>query len=81
MADSALRIHPTSERLPSPYSSIQNDTALRAALVSYREGFNFADALNHASCAECESVATFDHKGFARKANKRAMLPRVSIPQ
>ena len=36
-------------------------------------------ALPHASYLECEFVGTFDDKGFAREANKRAMLPRVSI--
>ena len=64
-----------------PHVSIQNAVAVRAALVAYSEGFDFADALHHASYADCESVATFDDKGFARKANKRAMLPRVSLPQ
>ena len=67
--------------LALPHVSVQNDAAVRAALVSYGEGFDFADAMHHASYAECESVATFDDKGFARKANKRAMLPRVTIPQ
>ena len=67
--------------LALPHMSVQNETAVRAALLSYTEGFDFADALHHASYAGCESVATFDDKGFARKANKRAMLPRVSIPQ
>ena len=66
--------------LTLPHLSIQNGAAVRAALVSYGDGFDFADALHHACYAECESVATFDDKGFARKANKRAMLPRVSIP-
>jgi predicted nucleic-acid-binding protein len=67
--------------LALPHVSVQKDAAVRVALVSYGEGFDFADALHHASYAECESVATFDDKGFARKANKRAMLPRVTIPQ
>ena len=64
-----------------PHVSIQNEAAVRAALIAYGEGFVFADALHHPSYAECEWVATFDDNGFARKANKRAMLPRVSIPQ
>ncbi len=67
--------------LALPHVSVQNDAAVRAALVSYNEGFDLADALHHANYAECDSVATFDDKGFARKTNKRAMLPRVSIPQ
>ncbi len=66
--------------LALPHMSIQNEAVVRAALVSYGDGFDFADALHHASYAECESVATFDDKGFARKANRRAMLPRVNIP-
>ena len=64
-----------------PHVPIQNEAAVRAALIAYGEGFVFADALHHPSYAECEWVATFDDNGFARKANKRAMLPRVSIPQ
>ncbi len=67
--------------LALPHVSIQNEAVVQTALISYSEGFDFADALHHASYAECESVATFDDKGFARKAKKRAMLPRVSIPQ
>ena len=67
--------------LSLPHVSIQNEAAVRAALVAYGEGFDFADALHHASYAACESLASFDDKGFARKANKRAMLPRVSVPQ
>lgn len=66
--------------LALPHVSIENGAVLQTALVSYGEGFDFADALHHASYVECESVATFDDKGFARKANKRAMLPRVSVP-
>ena len=67
--------------LALPHVSIQNAVAVRAALVAYSEGFDFVDALHHASYADCESVATFDDKGFARKANKRAMLPRVTVPR
>ena len=67
--------------LALPHVSIQNEAVMQTALVSYGEGFDFADALHHASYAACESIATFDDKGFARKANKRAMLPRVNISQ
>ena len=67
--------------LALPHVSIQNEAVVQTAMVSYAEGFDFADALHHASYAACESIATIDDKGFARKANKRAMLPRVNIPQ
>lgn len=61
--------------------SVQNEVAFRAALDSYAQGFDFADALHHVSYSGCESVGTFDDKGFARKANKRAILPRMSMPR
>ena len=67
--------------LAMPHVTVQDAPATRRALVAYSLGFDFADALHHASYADCESVASFDDKGFARKANKRAMLPRISVPR
>ena len=67
--------------LAMPHVAVQDAPTTRRALVAYSLGFDFADALHHASYADCESVASFDDKGFARKANKRAMLPRISVPR
>ena len=67
--------------LALPHVTVQDESATQRALAAYSSGFDFADALHHASYADCESVASFDDKGFARKANKRAMLPRVSVPR
>ena len=67
--------------LAMPHVTVQDAPMTRRALVAYSLGFDFADALHHASYADCESVASFDDKGFVRKANKRAMLPRVSVPR
>ncbi len=67
--------------LALPHVTVQDAPTAKRALVAYSLGFDFADALHHASYADCESVASFDDKGFARKANKRAMLPRVSVPR
>lgn len=61
--------------------TVQDAATANRALVAYSSGFDFADALHHAGYADCDSVASFDDKGFARKANKRAMLPRVSVPR
>jgi predicted nucleic-acid-binding protein len=63
-----------------PNAAIEDDTAVNRAIAAYADGFDFADALHHASYVNCESVATFDDKGFACKANKKSMLPRVTIP-
>lgn len=44
------------------------------------EGFDFADALHHASYRDCDSVASFDDRRFARRARASALVPRVFVP-
>jgi len=45
-----------------------------------RGGLDFADALHHASCRGCEAVASFDDRGFARRARHLNLAPRVVVP-
>ncbi len=40
----------------------------------------FADALHHACCKNCTSVATFDDRKFARRAKKLGLVPVVMVP-
>jgi len=42
-------------------------------------GLDFADALHHASHAECASVASFDDRRFARRARKLSLVPAVRL--
>jgi predicted nucleic-acid-binding protein len=49
------------------------------ALQHYQAGFDFADALHHASATGCEALATFD-KPFARRAGKARLQPPVIAP-
>jgi hypothetical protein len=44
------------------------------------QGFDFADAQHHASYRSCTSVATFDDKGFARRAKRTGLKPDVVVP-
>jgi hypothetical protein len=44
------------------------------------QGFDFADALHHASSRHCDVFATFDTKGFAKRAATQGWAPRVQAP-
>lgn len=50
------------------------------ALSHAGAGFDFADALHHASYRRCDSMASFDDRKFARRAKRLGMAPSVIIP-
>jgi len=49
------------------------------ALDALADGFDFADALHHASYRQCAQVATFDDRKFARRATSRGWKPPVKV--
>lgn len=51
------------------------------AVRNHAAGLDFADALHHASVAECQSVASFDDRRFARRAKKLNLSPSVRLPR
>jgi predicted nucleic-acid-binding protein len=59
---------------------IEDKVAVQAATNALSQGFDFADALHHASYRSCASVATFDDKGFARRAKRVGLKPPVTVP-
>jgi predicted nucleic-acid-binding protein len=59
---------------------IEDRVAVQAATNALSQGFDFADALHHASDRSCASVATFDDKGFARRARRLGLKPGVTAP-
>ncbi len=67
--------------LASPRVVIEDRLAVEAALGAHRNGLDFADALHHASCRSCEQVASFDDRGFARRAVKLGLVPPVAVPR
>jgi predicted nucleic-acid-binding protein len=67
--------------LGMPHVQVEDRPAVQTALTLLNAGFDFADALHHASYRDCDSMATFDDKRFARRATRRALAPRVVIPQ
>jgi predicted nucleic-acid-binding protein len=58
----------------------EDRVAVQSAVSGLASGFDFADALHHASYRTCSAVATFDDKGFARRAKKVGLKPLVFTP-
>lgn len=54
--------------------------AVQTAVDALAQGFDFADALHHGAYRRCTMVATFDDKGFARRAKKAALKSAVTLP-
>ncbi len=59
--------------------NIEDRVAVELATQALADGFDFADALHHASCRHCTSMATFDDKKFARRATQKGWKPPVKV--
>jgi predicted nucleic-acid-binding protein len=70
-----------SHLLSLSHVDIEDRVAVQSATTALALGFDFADALHHASYRTCSSVATFDDKGFAQRNKKSGTKPAVFIPQ
>lgn len=67
--------------LGSPQITVEDRLAVEAALTGHRSGLDFADALHHATCRNCDSMASFDDRKFARRAAKLGLVPAVTVPR
>lgn len=67
--------------LSQPHIQFDDRRALEQAIDNHAAGLDFADALHHASYADCSSVATFDDRGFARRSGKLNLQPPVNVPR
>ena len=63
-----------------PCISVEDRPDLEQALAGLRSGLDFADALHHASCRDCEVIASFDDRGFARRIRQLNLPPPVVVP-
>ena len=70
-----------SHLLSLSHVDIEDRVAVQSAVTALGRGFDFADALHHASYRTCSSVATFDDKGYALRAKKAALKPAVRLLQ
>ena len=59
---------------------VEDRPALEQAVAGLRAGLDFADALHHASCRTCDTIASFDDRGFARRIRQLNLPPRVVVP-
>jgi predicted nucleic-acid-binding protein len=59
---------------------IEDRGVVEMAVSLVERGLDFADALHHASYRDCDAMASFDDKRFARRAAKLGLAPRVMIP-
>jgi predicted nucleic-acid-binding protein len=58
---------------------VEDRVAVELATAALGDGFDFADALHHASSRHCTSMATFDDKKFARRASAKGWKPAVKL--
>lgn len=66
--------------LALPQATIEDRGAVEQAVANMAAGFDFADALHHASYRACSAVASFDDRRFARRARKMGLTPTVIVP-
>jgi predicted nucleic-acid-binding protein len=59
--------------------NLEDRVAVELACAALGDGFDFADALHHASARHCTSMATFDDKKFARRATAKGWKPPVKL--
>lgn len=65
--------------LAMSHVELEDRVAVELAVAALGEGFDFADALHHASARHCTSMATFDDKRFARRATQKGWKPPVKL--
>ncbi len=67
--------------LELPRVRVEDSEAVDRALNAYKRGLDFADSLHLASCASCDSFATFDDRQFAKRAAKLGLTPACHVPK
>ncbi len=65
--------------LSLPHIELEDRVAVQSAVDALGLGFDCSDALHHSAYRRCSSVATFDDRGFARRAKKVALKPTVNV--
>jgi len=67
--------------LATAHITVEHRDEVEQALAAFWQGFDFADALHHASYRGCAQMASFDDKKFVRRANRLGLKPSASIPK
>jgi len=61
--------------------TVEDRASIQQAVANFELGFDFADALHHASYKGCINIASFDDKKFARRAKRMGLMPSVFVPK
>ena len=67
--------------LAQPHVQIEDRNAIEQAVRNHGVGLDFADALHLASYNDCDAMATFDDRRFARRARRLNLAPTVTLPR
>ena len=65
--------------LALPNMQVEDRPVVESALANLRSGFDFADALHHASSRSCAALVTFDSRRFATRARRMSLAPPVQL--
>lgn len=67
--------------LSQPHISVESHQEIEQAISGLADGLDFADALHHAHYQDCEAMASFDDRKFARRVKRLGLAPRIIIPK
>ena len=67
--------------LEQPHIQVGARNEVELAITGLQDGLDFADALHHANYQDCEAMASFDDRKFARRVKRLGLAPRVIIPK
>jgi predicted nucleic-acid-binding protein len=62
-----------------PNVSVEDWSRIVDALEWHANGLDFADAMHLAASARCTEFASFDERGFARRAQRLGLTPPVKV--
>ena len=67
--------------LSQSHISVESQQEIEQAISGLADGLDFADALHHAHYQNCEAMASFDDRKFARRVKRLGLAPRIIIPK
>ena len=58
---------------------VESRQELERGITGLEQGLDFADALHHAHYQDCDAMASFDDRRFARRVKKLGLTPRIMV--
>lgn len=73
--------HAMQHLLSMPHVVVEQRESITQAIAHGLAGLDFADALHLSSYRDCDRLASFDDRKFARRAQRMNLAPRVFVPR